>query len=500
MTTLTPQASANDYIHSQAAERALEIFSQLLNRTKSGQQTQDRFEQSRHYTGVAYIAIRVIIDALSGAKITVCKKREQQVDSAVLAGDEDTGTTSESQYLPVPDDHPAQELLNHINGQDTQADFLAHWVLQECLTGSFFIWANPNAFGIPVELWPLPSAIVQYLPSSSQYPDGYFRVNWNQVGGWGFASQGWPGLVDIPPEQMLICKTVHPLWRWDGYSPQTAGAIQLDLLNSIDISRKAAMDKGVNLDVVISIDGATKDQLEAVKNKLESKHAGANNARAVAAVDGGRVTLSSLGTPAKDMDYTGNWHDYVSFCLALFNVPDALVMGKDSSYAVLYSSMQQLRETNLTPRLTRYAGFLQKHLIEPIFGDDLIVEIKLPQLKDPTVLQGFFAGNPGGAVTVNEYRALQNLPPLKDGDVTLPEFSQKRMPQPAPGAMPGQPGEQQQPEGKPDGNNLGGMLGGVLPTSPKNEDGKGSKGPQPLNKSIVSGIVAEQLKRLRGGM
>ena len=498
MSTPYPQPIANDFIHTQTAERALEIFSRLLNKTKSGQQTQDRFEQSRHYTGIVYETIRVIIDSLVGATITVCQKRETEEGSALLDSAYVGNTGTESEYVPVPDDHPAQKLLKHINGQDTQADFLAHWVLQECLTGLFYIWANPNVFGDPVELWPLPSAIVQYLPSTAYYPDGYFRVNWNQVGGWGFASQGWPGLVDIPPEQMLICKMVHPLWRWDGFSPLTGGATQLDLLNSIDISRKAAMDKGVNLDVAISIDGANQQQLDDVKAKMLSGHSGANNSRTVLAYDGGRISVSSMGTPAKDMDYPTSWRDMVSFCLALFNVPDALVMGKDSSYAVLYSSLQQLRETNLLPRLKRYGAFLQKFLIGPKYGDDLIVEIKLPHLKDPSLLQGFMTGNPGGAVTVNEYRASQNLPPLADGDVTLAEFNQKRAPQPVPGQPGGPANADTDDNGGPD-SGIGGNLGSLLPT-PKNKAGEGSKGPQALNKAFVSGIVAAQLQRLRGGM
>jgi hypothetical protein len=67
----------------------------------------------------------------------------------------------------------------------------------------------------------------------------------------------------IPAEQVTQLKFKHPLYRYDGYSPLTAGAEQMDILEMIDRSRWSAFQRGVNTNLVLEVDpvkGATVKQ------------------------------------------------------------------------------------------------------------------------------------------------------------------------------------------------------------------------------------------------
>lgn len=469
---------------------AARVLSHWLNRTKAGPQTQDRLEQSQHLTGVIYQAVTAIYSAMSGATVTVSRPGQRRVPAGTKAFKKalaTAGFTNKDQDLvPVEPGHPAAQLFEHINERDTLADLIADWVIQESLTGNFFLWANPNIFGQPVELWGVPSALVQAQPGTGDYPDGYFRVNWFQAGGWGLVANRFPGITNIPAEQMHVSMFRNPLWKHDGYSPLTAGGVQLDLLEEIDISRKSAMEKGVTNGGVIAIAGASVSELERVSRDYHAKHAGAHNAGKTLFTGGDAVNAVTVGPAAKDMDYPSAWKDMTGFCLSLFNVPQSVIQSSNSNYAQLYASLRQFYTFNLQPRAHRYSQFLQKHLVRAHFGHDLVVQIDLPSLDDPELKQQMFTAAPSSAFTVNEYRNSHGFDDIDGGDVTAAEYDarvqakvqKETAPPPMPGMMPGQ---------LPPADGA--------PPQPDNPLGIGSKGPQLKS---FSRLMKRELARLKG--
>jgi phage portal protein BeeE len=420
---------------------ATTAFAQLLRSTRSGPMTQNRFEQLQHFTGIIYVAIRAICDAMQGAQIRVMQPDAKA--KPIMRKSYNAGVAKNDQeYADVPDDHPACRLFDYVNPQDTFADLLSHWVVQEELTGNFYLWGNPNRFGQPVELWPVPSSLTTYIPPSPAYPNGLFRVNWLAMGGFSFAGSYGSGTAEIPGEEMYQFKKINPVWRWDGYSPLTAGGVQIDLLESIDESRKAAMERGPNLDVIVTAKGASQEVVDAAVEAIERRHSGARNSRRITGIggDGGDIEVKGIGSTTRDMDYPSAWSQMRDFALTLFNVPPSVIDSSNSSYSSLYASLKQFRELNLMPRLAGYASFLQKHMVRPHFGENLVVKIDLPELNDPDLLNRRLAGTPGPAVTVNEYRLSYGFQPFEDGDVTMSEFQAARQPKPEPG--PEQPSDE----------------------------------------------------------
>lgn len=476
----------------------------FLDNTKAGQQTQNRFEQSQHLTGIAYLAISAIYSAMSGATITISEpSKGKRTFGKAFATPGSTGKDAETQ--PVPDDHPAAVLFQQVNSQDTFADLMTDWIIQECLHGITHLWANPNVFGQPVELWCIPSSLIRYQAGpSEQYPTGYFLVNWYQAGGWSNSIARESGVIEIASEQILVSKLKHPVWKWDGYSPLTAGGVQLDLLESIDIARKSAMEKGGINGGIVSVKNATQQQLEDLQQRYIQKHAGPYNSGAPLFVDGDAVSAAELGGKAKDMDYSTAWKDITGYALSLFNVPPAVIQSANSNYAQLYASLRQFYTFNLQPRAHRYAQFLQKHLVRPHWGDELTVQIDLPKLDDPELQHQMFTAAPSSAWTINEYRQAYGHDPIPDGDVSAAEFDartqakvQKETQPPQPQGMPGMP--QPGSDGKPD---LGALLagGGPKPETPQPEAPKqaeplaaGSKGP---NLKSFKRFLRQELKHV----
>ena len=418
MADTPPPADAREATSRDLAAR---VFLQYLRRTPAGPATQNRLAQAQHFTGVAYLAIRTIYDALAGCTVTAtCKTDRPRTKAMPTPGN----LPDDDRRTPVAGDHPLAELFQEINAQDTLADLLADWVIQQELTGVFHLWAAPNAFGLPVELWGLPSALTNYQPASPAYPRGAYLVNWYGAGAPG-GGQGFGGTAFLPGEEVLASKLRHPLWRWDGYSPLSAGAQQMDVLEAIDESRKAAMEQGTTPDMLIAIDGATPQQCRDVDRDIQAQYAGPRNARRPLVVDGAKVDAKMLATSAKDMDYATGWKDMTGFALSLFNVPEAVIMSSSSSYSQLYASLRQFHTFNLRPRVHRYAEFLNKHLVRPNWGPGYAVQFDLPTLDDPDLLERQI-GADKGVMTVNEHRALRQKPPWPDGDVPAFEFEARR--------------------------------------------------------------------------
>ena len=152
------------------------------------------------------------------------------------------------------------------------------------LTGRAFLWAVPGRkTGKPVRLWVLRTPYVTAgYQISEQYPKGNWMVNIPQPKTYGYSQAG---VVWLDAREVCDQRYTHPRYPWAGYSPLQAGALQIDSLTGISQARKSMMDRGSSLDGMVSISGATFDQLTQYKAELDQKYTG--QAR------GGRIMVTS---------------------------------------------------------------------------------------------------------------------------------------------------------------------------------------------------------------
>lgn len=440
----------------QSAGQLLDTF----RREPAGAWSDNRFEQVQHFRDVIYVAIRSIMDLIGGADFAVQRRRKpnrrRTTFGKSVAATQQHGRDED--YTPFDDaDHPLAKLLHRPNCTETMGELAAKLTLQNRLTGVGPLWCVPNAKGRPVELWPLKTPLTTPIfAQTQQYPNGAWRVQPYSPGAWagpmpgGIASTG----AILPGEEVKRFMDPHPLIDWDGFSPLTAGARLLDVLESIDDSRKSAMDNGLQLDAVLMAPGIGEANATRIQAKFENRHKGARNAKKFAVIDPGEPTspgdkfdLKTLSQTAKDMEYTQGWEQMVKFVLALFGVPASVAgLAGTTSYSELYAALRQFhyRQASFVGRLETW---LTKILAWPwsSFPDEYLVRVKLPALDDPDLREQQFGRQlQYDLLTYNEARAKDDLDPVEGGELPVSIYIAKMQqeiapPPPDPGMMGGDP-------------------------------------------------------------
>lgn len=458
---------------------------QLTHRDPPAQSTADAHQQARSFTHGAYIGLRTVMTALSGASLVVSRRRGGVARKSQSASSTGVG---ESDWVPAPPDAPAARLFEHINDTQTPAEFISEYVMCFGLFGMAVTYFVPNQAGTPCELYNLRRNYLTTAQGLSEpYPRGSWTYSMPRPMLWGAM-----GMLTIPREHTVVHKDPNPVYPWDGYSPLQAGGKFVDFLNSIIDSRQMAMDRGFTPDVLVKMAGASDQQISQFMGHLKANYTGQNRGQRVLPVDAERVEVEVLNRTPEEMAYPEGYDQAVAAVLALYGVPkSAAMLNESSSYAAWYASARQFRESRLDPLAKGIGDKLTKELIRPHFGPDYRVEVKLPPIMDPdqrerqngTLLQA-------NAITVNEVRASYDMPPLPDGDVTPEEFKakvqQKAQPDPTGGKLPGLPDPAAEPSapGELDSPAPGDAAAGSLP-------GAVQKSFDP--EDFFAGIVAEVL-------
>ncbi len=480
-----------------------------FRRDVSGSWTDNRLEQASHYRGIIYIAIRALMDAILSSSIQINRKHRkyhttslrrqekgQDAESYYLKAMDELGAkfvkslesikdfsadkfievsqshastmskleaafhkalptpntnSQDEQFRPFDDpDHSLVKLIDIPNRTETFNELLAQIVLQYHLTGSGLLWGNPNNFGVPAELYVLPTALCYPQPADPQYPEGWWRVTqYYPSGGYGMLPSPLAGGgAPVDGRDIFVFKNPHPLWRWDAMSPLTAGAIQLDILESIDQARWTAMECGLTPDMVLLAPGVQQSHLDVYLERLKQTNIGKRNYRKVMAIGGdqgdAKFDVKFPSTSAKDMDFSSGWDQMTAFALSLFGVPKSVAgLATTGSYAELYAALKQFHTLTLRPLVSRLGVWLTRHLAH-IWGDDLAIQLDLPTIDDQqlqeTQLQTDLAHD---GLTYNEYRAIRGRKPVVGGDVLCSVYvqqAQAKAQQAAQAAQPPQPG------------------------------------------------------------
>lgn len=393
-------------------------FKRLLQAMRSmapGGWSDDRWEQSKHFVGIAYVAIHRICLQLQVAEFQVYRRDPKHPDGKV----------------PVtPDDPPEGErdakpwdlvkLLEHPNNQDSFGKWMYRIGQQKRLTGTGLTWMVPNKLGYPMELYCIPTAIAIPQPAiNPDYPDGYYRIQPLYPYG-PFSSYPTPATAvgaPIPAQWMIRSQYAHPLLRYEGYAPMTGVRKQIDQLEMVDDSRWYSMKGTVNPSATLDLSEMEGSQpwddaeLERVRAEFENMMQGPQNSgKLLVPPPGGRI--EPWGRAPVDMEYQAGWEQIASFILGGgFGITKpAAGMVENSSYANLWATLKQLHLVELDPECSDLSADLTRYLA-PFFGDDLIVEIRTKRIDDQDLLLArlnvLIAAK---AITKNELRRELEMP------------------------------------------------------------------------------------------
>lgn len=427
-----------------------------------GYPTDNRWKQVQHLDGIIYVAIRAIRNLASGATYQVLRKSKDDNDRTTFGPGNTIGkslassqmTGQDEEYIPFADeDHPLCHLIARPNPTETFGELAAKLVMQNRLTGVGPLWAVPNEKHKPVELWSLKTpALYPLRQISQQYPRGAWRVQPYYTYGFTAMPSGMTasGAV-IPGEEVKRWMEPHPYLDWDGYSPLTAGAKQLDVLTSIDEARKTAMDDGIVLDTYIVLPGADQATLDAKMAEMKAMGLGSKKHRAFRAFGtnspDSKATIQTVNARVVDMDFPQGWEQMVKFCLALFGVPPSVAgLNAAGSYSEHYAARQQFVDEQ-ADYLESLGTFLTKSLAWPWCGypGEFLIRVKPRPINDHELAEKKHSRQcQVGTITLDESRKKDDLPAWEDPEigklpvqVALAVIQQNAQPQPQPG-MPGQ--------------------------------------------------------------
>lgn len=393
---------------------------QAMRSMAPGGWSDNRWEQTKHFVGPVYVAIDRKCRQLSQSEFQVFQRDPSHPEGKrpVTENDPPQGGRDCKPYDLVT-------LLEKPNNQDSWGKLMWRWGQQLNLTGMALTWMVPNAYSVPVEIYPVPTAIAIPQPTvNPDFPDGYYRIQ--PVYPYGpFSSYPTPASAvgaAVPAQWMLRFLWPHPLLRYEGYSPQTGGNLHIDGIEMIDRSRHYKMRRGSNPDAVLNAaegeSAAPLDptEIDRIHFEWENEQSGPeNHGKLIVGTPG--YNLETWGGPSpREMDYGQSWEQLLSFIMGgVFGITKpAAGMIEDANYSTLFATIKQLHLLTLQPDCDDIASELTRHLA-PFFGDNLIVEIRTKRIDDHEIKEKWLRLlMEGKAITKNEMRKETEFPLTDD--------------------------------------------------------------------------------------
>lgn len=356
---------------------------------------------------------------------------------------------------PLPDDHLLSYLLWHVNSEDCWQEFLYETGMMWELTGRFYWLVIPDQFGIPLELWVVPTYWV-----SPVYAKSGELLKWLVK-----PDTTTQAPFEFPADWILEGKYKSPKGKRDAWSSLHAGPKWVDSVEAIETSRHSTFKSGINPDVMLIFEAERyqNPQIE-ILNRIEEKFL-----NRIAGVDkSGRPLMVPPGVKAekwsrtpKEMDYGTSSEQARDNNLALHGVSRTIAgFNDDVNRATFEGSLAWFCRFVMNPMFRLFAGILTEKLA-PRFDDRILLwypdctpansELELQQDKADFEM---------GALDPDEQRMKRGREPkgkplyqtgwIASGRVPLDEELQPE-PEPEPGSNePGQEASDDEEEEKPD--------------------------------------------------
>lgn len=308
----------------------------------------------------------------------------------------------------VARDHPLYRLLHDSPNYDqTSMDFWEGGVAALEIRGNMHARLERSA-GRIVALSPI------FDPTVRRVANGSLRYRWTENG----------KSFDEPQENVLHVRGFggSPL---GGLSTLTYGRQVFGLSSAVNIAAATTFAQGVRPSLILSApaERTLGDRRDAIEKALQEKHAGAMNAGRPMLLEGG-LTPHQISFSPEDAQMLESRAFSVEEVCRLFGVPPHMIGHTEKSTSWGTGLEQQtlgFQKFTLRKRLKRIEQALMKQLLTPADrAVGITIEFNLEGL-----LRGDSAGRAAfykdmtsmGAMTINEVRGLENLPPVEGGDV-----------------------------------------------------------------------------------
>jgi HK97 family phage portal protein len=298
-------------------------------------------------------------------------------------------------------EHPFLDLIAKPNPRMGGEEALYHTQIGLDFPGECFWVIERNAFGQPVEAWPVPSHWVMQTPMAGM---PWFRFSYLRLQG------------TLPEADVVWFREPNPE---DPYGRGLGTALALG--DELDTDENAAKRtaryfyNNASPEVMVSAKGMNKDQAKAAKEEWEQNHRGFWNAfRSM--WTGSDITVTRLDTSFKDMQLVDLRKFERDTIIQVFGVPpEILGIIENSNRSTIDAAYYHYAKMVLAPRLARIEKIYNSVLLPQFSDEGLVWEFvnPIPEDRDFTLktMQAF----PQDFMR-NEKRKVAGLDSVEGGD------------------------------------------------------------------------------------
>lgn len=326
---------------------------------------------------------------------------------------------------PLPMEHPLRRLMDNPNPLDTHFDLLYESQMFLELTGVTYMWCVPNGWGVPCEMYVLPSHWVWPRTGGRQYvsqdnPHADELIQYYEVRPWG--GMGSAGMIRIPPNEIIMERWKSPINKIDGYSPLAAAAQWIDTEESISKSRWSQFQNQARPEFWVALgegyEDPSDDTIARIEAKFMQKYQGEfNYGKPIISPPGAKV--QPLSFSPNEMCYMQSEEQIRDMILSTFNVPPAAVgIVKEMTYGSVLATLASFCSFAINPRLCMRGLTWTKHLATKFQEDGERIRIWWDDCvpHDPQQINADIKlDHDCLAITTNEIRALRGRAPYIDG-------------------------------------------------------------------------------------
>ncbi|MBX6354554.1 MAG: phage portal protein [Micromonosporaceae bacterium] len=311
----------------------------------------------------------------------------------------------ESGELEELDSHPLLDLLDGAN--EAMTGLMARRVTQLHIdiAGESFWVMERNRLGVPMAVWPIPPSWVIRTPTPDRPA---FEVSF----------RGWQG--EIPASEVVwfaLADPANPYGRGAGFAETLADELDADEYAAKYL--KSWFLNSARPDLIVSADGLKREDVERLEQGWVARHVGFWKAFKPFFANK-RLEVKEISQSLQSMQFTEVRHLNRDTVMQVFGVPpEILGVIESSNRATIESADYLYARYVLVPRLEFLRAVLQERLV-PEFDDRLILDFVSPVVEDQERILNAAKAAPW-ARSVDEWRALQGLPPLDNevGNVFL---------------------------------------------------------------------------------
>ena len=307
---------------------------------------------------------------------------------------------------PVAATHPAARLLRQPNAQQRWSDLIQTTDLHLSLCGQ--------------ACWRLHLSGPRLTAITVIYPHWLLGPVLDAAGNIGAYRVCAPGGREesIPAEQLAFTRLPHPTSPHRGSSPTQGVAASHDLDQAAREFTASLLHNRARPDGILATEQElTREQADIIRERWRDTHERIGEI----AVLGKGVQYLPLSGGLKDLDFTALARVTRDAILAAFKVP-ATKLGilENASLANGREADQNYKESALRPRLNRYAELINTRVLGHYHHPGLRFAFENPIDEDRAFeLERATKALSSGAITVNEYRQLIGMAPLRGGNHRL---------------------------------------------------------------------------------